>query len=438
LSFNRSLLCLLVSSRPGSPNQRIHYLAKSCLVCCQSPLSSDQHIPLEMSSSHDTSDLGRSGGEECIEAYPHSSLPSSSERDQDQSSEEATIEPSIHGSSLSPCEFDNDMLSGGATIEPSSPSPSLFKSKHNRSSAEPTIRLSLDISSPSSSQSFHDRLGKKSTIESSLDGSSPSLSRSGRNRSSEETIIEPSVHRSLPPPTISTSDSPNVLHNSNDDSLEWLLSDPIQQRQIVINFDEGKLSCRLSLASLFLVLSLGILCIIWAAHIVSPGCKGKKPWWLVELGCKEEKWKGFDFSAFSRDVKKASWIKELSTLLLSGIVTIVTEITGSVHTVIQKSVLARKNKLEFNANLRLWYRKGHWMDVNGIVPVILYTLSLVVAYAASSNCLVDADPTVLKTPTEFWSEYPVIMMSYVPWLVLGKTRWLCYRSTAHCDLQGYV
>lgn len=76
--------------------------------------------------------------------------------------------------------------------------------------------------------------------------------------------------------------------------------------------------------------------------------------------------------------------KELASLALNIGVTILTEANGYVHGATLRTNLAKIDRLAFNANLRLFRSGGSFWSANGLVSNILFSVSLVLAYASTN------------------------------------------------------
>lgn len=81
---------------------------------------------------------------------------------------------------------------------------------------------------------------------------------------------------------------------------------------------------------------------------------------------------------------KHRYIRLGLSLAINALVTACTEVTGYVHGTTLKWALARKGRLRFNANLRLFTAAGSILSVNGHLSNMLFTLSLLLSYVASS------------------------------------------------------
>lgn len=112
-------------------------------------------------------------------------------------------------------------------------------------------------------------------------------------------------------------------------------------------------------------------------------------------------------------------------LVLNALVTICTEATGHVHGTTLKWALADEGRLPFNGNLRLFRSARGAFSINGWIVNLIFAITTVMSYAASSSILLrasisrDAVPSLddIVNGTVPMVEFTV--MSYVPPILLG-------------------
>ncbi|KAG8999814.1 hypothetical protein FRB94_005902 [Tulasnella sp. JGI-2019a] len=107
-----------------------------------------------------------------------------------------------------------------------------------------------------------------------------------------------------------------------------------------------------------------------------------------------------------------NWAVEFA---LSTLVTVCTESTGYVHATTLKWGLAREGRLTFNANLRLFSATKRPFSVNGPVVNALFSISMILSYAASSSIFL----RYKAWNSNFSYPVTVTFISFVPPIILG-------------------
>ncbi|KAG8859059.1 hypothetical protein FRB96_004629 [Tulasnella sp. 330] len=115
-------------------------------------------------------------------------------------------------------------------------------------------------------------------------------------------------------------------------------------------------------------------------------------------------------------------------LAFNFLVTVCTEATGYVHGTTLKWGLVQEQRLEFNANLRLFSATKGAFSVNGPVVNILFLISIVFSYAASASVLFRLN--IYEDGTDSLQHHPSLwhtssiaksysIISFLPVLILG-------------------
>ncbi|KAG8994525.1 hypothetical protein FRB94_009822 [Tulasnella sp. JGI-2019a] len=102
-------------------------------------------------------------------------------------------------------------------------------------------------------------------------------------------------------------------------------------------------------------------------------------------------------------------------LSFNALVTVCSEVTGYVHGTTLKWGLAKEGRLRFNANLRLFSATEGTLSVNGPVVSVIFTISIIFSYAASSTVFLHG-----QIFADIASSSPSVI-SFFPPIVLGVT-----------------
>ncbi|KAG9029791.1 hypothetical protein FRB95_004888 [Tulasnella sp. JGI-2019a] len=121
-------------------------------------------------------------------------------------------------------------------------------------------------------------------------------------------------------------------------------------------------------------------------------------------------------------VDLSRWADVALGLSFNALVTVCTDATGYVHGTTLKWGLANEGRLKFNANLRLFSATKGALSINGPVVNIIYTISIIFSYAASSTVFLHSSifPKFLsklmgnEPPSESYS-----IVSFLPPIILG-------------------
>ncbi|KAG8994523.1 hypothetical protein FRB94_009820 [Tulasnella sp. JGI-2019a] len=108
------------------------------------------------------------------------------------------------------------------------------------------------------------------------------------------------------------------------------------------------------------------------------------------------------------------WEDRALGLCSNVLVTACTEATGYVHGTTLKWGLAKEGRLRFNANLRLFSATKGAFSVNGTVVSVIFTITIIISYAASSTIFIH-EPIV----SELDPGHSTSLISFFPPLILG-------------------
>ncbi|KAG8993723.1 hypothetical protein FRB94_010390 [Tulasnella sp. JGI-2019a] len=118
-------------------------------------------------------------------------------------------------------------------------------------------------------------------------------------------------------------------------------------------------------------------------------------------------------------VDLGQWTDRALGLAFNALVTASTEATGYVHGTTLKWGLAREGRLRFNANLRLFSATKGVLSVNGPVVNVIFIISIILSYAASSTVLLHS--SILPGFLGGGDQVPTSVIYFLPPIILGTT-----------------